>query len=140
MVYIPPPSMSPESEEAEKTSETRGKDLSQHGPRQDAPRWAQSERLDGGACRGCGGTRLDFTYGGSTRMPQSPHSWAVFGSWYSKACGISCPHTAPGQILGTPHSPGADPGHIHDAAVTQNICGTPPMGGTLRAHSIIFIL
>lgn len=43
--------MSLESEEAKKTSKTRGQDLSQHGLRQDAPRWAQSETLDGGACR-----------------------------------------------------------------------------------------
>ena len=43
--------MSSESEEAKTTSKTRGKDLSQHGLRQDVPTWAQSERLDGGACR-----------------------------------------------------------------------------------------
>lgn len=39
--------MSSESEEAKKTSKTQGKDLSQHGLRQDAPKWVQSERQDG---------------------------------------------------------------------------------------------
>lgn len=74
--------------------------------------------------------RLDFNCGGSTHIPQSPYSWAAFRSRYSYACGVSCP----------PHSPGVDPGHIHDAAMMQNISGTPSMDGALRAHSIIFIL